>query len=207
VEEKEISKQCKFEFKSHVDRIQKREKVSRNKAIALLADAIGMIRETGRTLDKRARKKLGQIEPKNSKTPETQGDTPPPLTASGGAREGAGRPKRAVRNDCYCGVCNEEFKDSYPLWHCAVCFKHLAMDVSECPFCRKDVRPDDRKAHTVVIEKPEPPEEETPTVADAYPGAIELAERAIAVLTQITLDDPKRVNAFMKVSEWMDDNL
>ena len=67
---------------------------SRRKAIALLADEIGLIEETARTMDKRARVELGlvQSEPKKSKPPET---TPKIIESrrfqGGGYRENAGR--------------------------------------------------------------------------------------------------------------------
>ena len=63
-----ISAVCKFEFKSNVDKVQKEKQISRTKAVAAVALENGILEETGRTMDKRARKELGQLEPKKENT-------------------------------------------------------------------------------------------------------------------------------------------
>jgi hypothetical protein len=62
-----ISDVCKFELKANVDRYEKENKISRRKAIAQLALDLGILEETARKKDYRARVELGQIVPKKSK--------------------------------------------------------------------------------------------------------------------------------------------
>jgi hypothetical protein len=62
-----ISDVCKFELKANVDRYEKENQISRRKAIAQLALDLGILEETARKKDYRARKELGQIVPKKSK--------------------------------------------------------------------------------------------------------------------------------------------
>lgn len=62
-----ISDICKYQLKSHVDRVQKDKECSRRRAIALVAREAGIIEETARKKDYRARIELGQIVPKKSK--------------------------------------------------------------------------------------------------------------------------------------------
>ena len=96
-----VSNQCKYEFKANVDRVQKDKQISRREAIAVLADEIGLLEETARKMDQRARKELGQIVPKESNNetkpatcePQKSSVTHPP-TDRGGKREGAGRPQK-----------------------------------------------------------------------------------------------------------------
>ena len=64
-----ISDQCKFELKANVDRVKKEKQISRRKAIAQLALELGIIEETARKKDYRARKELGQIVPISGKAP------------------------------------------------------------------------------------------------------------------------------------------
>ena len=59
-----ISDVCKFELKANIDRVQKENQISRRRAVALVADEIGLIEETARKADLRARQELGQIVPK-----------------------------------------------------------------------------------------------------------------------------------------------
>ena len=62
-----ISDVCKFELKANVDRYEKEKRISRRKAIAQLASDLGILEETARKKDYRARIELGQIVPKKSK--------------------------------------------------------------------------------------------------------------------------------------------
>lgn len=96
-----ISEVCKFEFKANVDRVVREQKISRRKAIATVAYDIGLLEETARKQDLRARKELGQIVPKESKGPVSSpspksNPLPPPVerfqSGRGGSREGSGRP-------------------------------------------------------------------------------------------------------------------
>jgi hypothetical protein len=91
-----FTKQCKFEFKAHVDHIQKVEGLSRNAAITKLADELDLLKETGRKMDQRARKELGQNVPtKNQIKP----DTSKLEKTHGGARKNAGRPPVSTFNE------------------------------------------------------------------------------------------------------------
>ena len=58
-----ISKVCKLELKANVDRVQKEKQISRRKAVELVANEIGLIGETVRKADLRARQELGQVVP------------------------------------------------------------------------------------------------------------------------------------------------
>ncbi len=71
-----LSDVCKFEFKSNVDKI-KREKISRNKAIALLADEIGILFNTAKAKYRRANEGRVQNEP-NKSQPLVNTTNPPP---------------------------------------------------------------------------------------------------------------------------------
>jgi hypothetical protein len=62
-----ISDVCKFELKANVDRYEKENKISRRKAIAQLALDLGILEETARKKDYRARIELGQVVPTKSK--------------------------------------------------------------------------------------------------------------------------------------------
>ena len=63
-----ISDVCKFELKANVDRYEKENKISRRKAISQLALDLGILEETAREKDYRARIELGQVVPKKLKT-------------------------------------------------------------------------------------------------------------------------------------------
>ena len=63
-----FSQQCKFELKANVDRVHREKGISRTQAVAEVAAELDLHVETARTQDKRARRELGQIEPKKSKT-------------------------------------------------------------------------------------------------------------------------------------------
>jgi hypothetical protein len=65
-----ISDQCKFELKANVDRVKKEKQISRRKAIALLANELGLVEETARKKDYRARKELGQFVPTSVGAPK-----------------------------------------------------------------------------------------------------------------------------------------
>lgn len=88
-----ISDICKFEFAAHVNKTQEERRCSRRRAVAELAAELGLVEETARKMDQRARKELGQIVPTKSKPEQPQPVTAdvPKLTDAGGKRKGAGR--------------------------------------------------------------------------------------------------------------------
>jgi hypothetical protein len=85
-----ISDVCKFELKSNTDRLVREKSITRKEAIAQLAHELGLLEETARKKDYRARKALGQIVPEKSKTSEIIKNRKP---QGGGKRDGAGRKK------------------------------------------------------------------------------------------------------------------
>jgi len=169
------------------------------------------------TLKQRAQRqktKMGTNVPKKSKPKEKQTlTTAEPLTDSGGKREGAGRPERkekSEKTDCHCGVCGAEFKDSEPMWHCAMCADHWSMKVSECLNCRQDGRPDDRVPHTIEARdegETHKPEEKSNGEIEQDETAMEQAQKAIEIMGQINEDDPDRGPAFDFLGDWLVENV
>jgi hypothetical protein len=88
-----ISETCKFEFKSRADKIQRDSGVTRNQAIAILADELDLLVETARKMDQRARKELGQIVPRQETlTTTSDSEKLEKLEKTwGGPRQGSGR--------------------------------------------------------------------------------------------------------------------
>ncbi len=182
-------------YKHHKEMVKAGVSKNKSQSAKKIAEGSGESVDAVRMRIQRGEKKVEPPVQKESKTSKIQ-EVVPPLTDSGGSREGAGR---TVRNDCHCGVCGEEFKDSYPLWHCDICSKHLEMKVSECVSCRKDARPDDRIPHTIIDQK----EPDTPPEVKEISHAIDFAKGAIEYLSKIDKDDPGRREAFDMVGSWM----
>jgi hypothetical protein len=106
-----ISEVCKFEFKGMVDKVQKEKRLSRDQAIAIVADECDLLIETARTMDKRARKALVQDEPGKSQPieiidkKESPGIIKERKPQGGGVRKGAGR-KKSINQEAMWGNVN-----------------------------------------------------------------------------------------------------
>lgn len=109
-----ISDTCKFEFKANVDRVVREDRCARRVAIAKLAAEIGLLEETARKKDQRARKELGQIVPKTELT-ETTEQNPnlkklekPSVPTHGGSRQNSGRKPKPVIE-----IVSEDFQTAF----------------------------------------------------------------------------------------------